>query len=137
MDDLNTTSEVLDVATARQRLTEVRPVVETIMHLAREARATDAQRAEAVRLGDRALENQLNSGLADKRTELQERIRELNRLGAILKDPMNGLIDFYTWAGGDMAFLCWRHGEDTIEYWHGLEDGYPGRRPVAELGEPS
>ena len=66
-------------------------------------------------------------------TVLLEKIRDLNAMGAVLKDPMTGLIDFYTWHDGELVFLCWRHGEETINYWHGLEDGFQGRRPVSEL----
>jgi hypothetical protein len=31
---------------------------------------------------------------------------------------------------GEMAFLCWRHGEDTIRFWHGLSEGFGGRKPL-------
>jgi hypothetical protein len=26
--------------------------------------------------------------------------------------------------------LCWRYGEDSLCYYHELEAGYPGRRPL-------
>jgi len=28
------------------------------------------------------------------------------------------------------VLLCWKLGEDEIRYWHGLEDGFAGRRPL-------
>ena len=60
-------------------------------------------------------------------------VREcLSPITGDLKDPMTGLIDFYTWVDGELAFLCWQHGEDSIEYWHGIEEGYRGRKPVSD-----
>jgi hypothetical protein len=28
------------------------------------------------------------------------------------------------------VLLCWRVGEAAVEYWHGLDEGYAGRKPV-------
>ena len=36
----------------------------------------------------------------------------------------------YLAASGEEVLLCWRLGEDEIGYWHGLEDGFSGRRPL-------
>jgi len=132
VDELNTTSEILGLTEARERLSDVRPVVEAIMHLVREQR--DLQDELRERLEDEST-GQLRSVILEKDTELRERIRELNLLGAVIKDPYTGLIDFYTWVQGDLAFLCWHHGEDTIEWWHGFNDGFAGRRHVSELEE--
>ena len=56
--------------------------------------------------------------------------KELVTRGAYLKDPATGLLDFYTWRGDEIVFLCWKDGEDTIGYWHGLHDGFLGRAPL-------
>ena len=57
-------------------------------------------------------------------------IREINRLGVILKNPDMGLIDFYSSREGQVILLCWQRGEMEIHYWHTLEGGYGGRRPL-------
>jgi hypothetical protein len=31
------------------------------------------------------------------------------------------------------VYLCWRLGEDGISYWHGVDEGFAGRRHVSEL----
>lgn len=131
MDDLNTTSEILDVASARERLEQAKPLVERIMGLSREMASLHSE----LRTGpmDQDREHTLRTRHDSAQTSLVETIRELNELGAVLKDPMSGLIDFYTWHEGELVFLCWRHGETTINHWHGLEDGFQGRRPVSEL----
>ena len=57
-------------------------------------------------------------------------IQEINRLGVILKNPDMGLIDFYSSREGQVILLCWQRGEMEIHYWHTLEGGYSGRRPL-------
>ena len=31
---------------------------------------------------------------------------------------------------GQVVNLCWKIGEDSIDYWHGLDEGYAKRRPL-------
>jgi hypothetical protein len=60
-------------------------------------------------------------------------LRRVTDLGAQLKDLDAGLIDFFAMRGDDLVLLCWRDGEDRIGYWHDLESGFPGRRPIGEF----
>jgi hypothetical protein len=55
------------------------------------------------------------------------RIREL---GVLLKDVDMGLLDFPHERAGRVVFLCWHPPEERIEYWHEIEAGYAGRRPL-------
>jgi hypothetical protein len=32
--------------------------------------------------------------------------------------------------GGEDVLLCWQLGEERIEFWHGPEEGYAGRKPL-------
>jgi hypothetical protein len=63
-----------------------------------------------------------------------ERLRgfgdELAEIGAELKDPAAGLIDFPTLVDDRDAWLCWKLGEDSIEFWHDLQSGFAGRQPI-------
>ncbi|MDQ3864338.1 MAG: DUF2203 domain-containing protein [Actinomycetota bacterium] len=56
-----------------------------------------------------------------------ERIREL---GVILKDLDMGLLDFPHERGGRVVFLCWHPPEESVGYWHDLDAGFAGRRPL-------
>ena len=60
---------------------------------------------------------------------------EMTLLGAQLKDLDNGLVDFFTPHGEGLVYLCWKEGEDRIRFWHDLESGFGGRRPLEELDE--
>lgn len=56
-----------------------------------------------------------------------ERIREL---GVVIKDLNTGLLDFPHERDGRVVFLCWHPPEERVEYWHELEAGYAGRKPL-------
>ena len=60
----------------------------------------------------------------------QSAAAQLEALGALLKDAEKGLIDFCGMRKGQMIFLCWVVGEERIRFWHTLEDGFAGRRPL-------
>ena len=62
-------------------------------------------------------------------------VAELSDLGAELKDPLTGLVDFRTLVDDREAYLCWKFDEDQIGWWHELDGGFSGRRPVSELQE--
>ncbi|MDO8730171.1 MAG: DUF2203 domain-containing protein [Candidatus Omnitrophota bacterium] len=62
-------------------------------------------------------------------------LREMTLLGAQLKDLDGGLVDFFTPHGEDLVYLCWKEGEARIRFWHDLESGFGGRRPLEELDE--
>lgn len=60
-------------------------------------------------------------------------LEEIRGLGADVKDPTLGLADFPARrSDGSVALLCYRDDEGSIGYWHTLEDGFAGRRPLAE-----
>ena len=60
-------------------------------------------------------------------------VNQIHGLGAQVKDADEGLVDFPTLRDGEEVLLCWKLGEDEVAFWHGLEDGFAGRRPVEEL----
>jgi hypothetical protein len=56
--------------------------------------------------------------------------KRFTALGCEIKGLDQGLVDFYTMHEGNLAYLCWKEGEDTITHWHTLEDGYANRQPL-------
>ncbi len=63
-------------------------------------------------------------------TRLREVIEEIHSLGAQVKDLEMGLVDFPSLYHGNEVLLCWRMGERTIEYWHGTDEGFRGRKRI-------
>ncbi len=53
--------------------------------------------------------------------------------GCLLKDLDRGLIDFHYVMDGRLVYLCWLHGEDAVKYWHSIEEGFAGRKPIGTL----
>ena len=60
-------------------------------------------------------------------------LNDLASSGCILRDLDLGLVDFYTMAKDRVVCLCWRRGEPCVTHWHPTDEGFSGRRPLAEL----
>jgi hypothetical protein len=54
----------------------------------------------------------------------------IHEVGAQVKDLDRGLVDFPARRGEEDVLLCWRVGEDSVDFWHGLEEGFTGRKPL-------
>jgi len=61
---------------------------------------------------------------------LRNSIEQIQELGCVVKDLDIGLADFPTLFRGVEVYLCWRFGESEIEYWHGVDEGFRGRKPI-------
>ena len=61
---------------------------------------------------------------------LKATLERIQELGCLLKDFETGLVDFPTLYRGKEVYLCWKLGESSIGFWHHVEDGYQGRRPI-------
>lgn len=65
--------------------------------------------------------------------EIEALLREIGDLGAEVKDPDQGLVDFRARMRGREVYLCWRLGEpDHIAFWHDLDAGFAGRRIIED-----
>lgn len=110
------------LAEARSLLPRVRATV---------ARIADAWRA--AREG-RTASVDGNGRHADGARVVAALARELADAGILLKDAERGLVDFpYLRDNGEEVYLCWLAGEEDILFWHRIEDGFAGRRPIADI----
>jgi hypothetical protein len=57
-------------------------------------------------------------------------VERVNELGAQIKDLDIGLIDFPSRYHGREVLLCWKLGEERIAFWHGVDEGFRGRKPI-------
>jgi hypothetical protein len=71
------------------------------------------------------------------RAEFAGLIDEVDGVGVILRDLDMGLVDFPARVRGIPIYLCWRVGEARISHWHGLGEGYAGRKSIASLMDSS
>jgi len=65
--------------------------------------------------------------------QLDNQLREVMALGCMVKDLDLGLIDFPARIEDREGYLCWKLGEDHIEHWHGLTEGYQGRKKITRV----
>jgi hypothetical protein len=63
---------------------------------------------------------------------LADELERIRALGGEVKDLDMGLVDFPGHRRGEDILLCWRLGERQIAYWHTVEGGFAGRRPIDE-----
>ena len=77
---------------------------------------------------DRVME--LKSRREVSASQLKEAIETVHSFGCLVKDLDTGLVDFPTLYRGAEVYLCWRMDEPSIEFWHAIEDGFRGRKPI-------
>ena len=66
--------------------------------------------------------------------ELREILREVSELGVEVK-AADGLVDFRSTLHGRTVLLCWKFGEDRVGFFHELDAGFAGRRPLPADGD--
>ena len=129
---------LFSVEEANEALSVVRPLAERLVVLGGLLRAHQADSASlaakvagnggaaAQVLALREVEQQV----AEHAHEVAEVIAELDALGVQVKDIELGLVDFPADRRGETVLLCWKVGEEAIGFWHGLDEGYAGRKPL-------
>jgi len=76
---------------------------------------------------------QENSEIARLVAEVKDGVKQIESYGCICKGAERGLIDFPCLLGTEVVFLCWQQGEPTVSYWHRIEHGFTGRRPLLDV----
>ena len=124
---------------ANEALVHLRPRVERLVRRRRElVRLTtrlESVRAKVAGNGGRfdpGRVNELREQAESIAADLAELVEEIHGLGVQVKDLDLGLVDFPAEhpESGETVLLCWRLGEDEVAYWHGLEEGFAGRKPL-------
>jgi hypothetical protein len=64
------------------------------------------------------------------KSEMLEAVNKIQETGCVVKDLDQGLVDFPSLLEGEEVYLCWKLGEEHIEYWHGIHEGFAGRKPL-------
>jgi hypothetical protein len=68
--------------------------------------------------------------LIERVEEYQKGWRAVEEMGAVLKDPRVGLVDFYGRVDGQLVWLCWKYGEEAVTHYHALDEGFTGRKTI-------
>ena len=127
---------------ANRVVARLRPIVEQMVEHRRRLQAAQALRAD---LAERAGSNGGDLTPADfadveqelelETTALAVCVEQIQSEGAQVKDLERGLLDFPSLREGEEILLCWELGEDSIGYYHGLDEGFAGRKPLVDTGD--
>jgi hypothetical protein len=122
---------------ANNALEEVRPVAERLVAVRARMRELEHSQGELVTAiagnGGGYAATDLNAAQTELGSLTEAALAcvdKLEELGVVLKDLDLGLLDFPSEREGEEVLLCWHVGEDSVTSWHGLEEGYAGRRPI-------
>ena len=122
---------------ADELLAEVRPLAEQLVERKRSLDEAQAARAALLDLiagngGDLTPSDVTDAakGVRSAAAAVGRLVDELQGLGVQVKDLDEGLLDFPSERDGEVVLLCWRVGEDEIGYWHGVDEGFAGRKPL-------
>jgi hypothetical protein len=118
------------------------PVLESLLRAAMEGKQT----AEAVESELSSLQHRIflggglrvdilqvlkRKGEGEKAAQrARDAVAEISATGVQVKDLDIGLLDFPCNVDGEIVLLCWKSGEKEITHWHGLEEGFAGRKPI-------
>jgi hypothetical protein len=114
----------------------VRGWVAARVQIVRRARTTLHELGPVARAGLDALTPDVGGAwpgreVARPLVELSRAVAELEAVEIVVRDVERGLIDFPAIRDGREVYLCWLlDDEGEIGFWHGIEDGFPGRRPL-------
>jgi hypothetical protein len=61
---------------------------------------------------------------------LQSVLQNVQETGCLVKDLEKGLVDFPTLFHGQEVYLCWKLDETSIGFWHGIQEGFAGRKAI-------
>jgi len=122
---------------ANELLAEVRPLAESLVQHRQGMRVAAERRA---RLTARIAGNggdldpqepgELDEQFQRESHAVTQTAERLERLGVLVKDLDSGLVDFPALHEGEEVLLCWQLGEDEVTYWHGVDEGFAGRKPL-------
>jgi hypothetical protein len=70
------------------------------------------------------------NGREEAALAVKQAIDKVHEFGCLVKDLDIGLIDFPTLFQGEEVYLCWKLGEAGIGFWHGVNEGFRGRKPI-------
>jgi hypothetical protein len=122
---------------ANEALVELRPIVERMVEHRRNLSAAQVQQAELVTRiagnGGDMVPSDLHEAADTIQREaaaISDCAERINAAGAEVKSLEEGLLDFPARRGDEIVLLCWKLGEDEIHYWHRVDEGFGGRKPL-------
>jgi hypothetical protein len=115
---------------ANQLLDRLRPVVDELVQARDQVAELRPDLAGALQQAMKNGGSQATGRLMQLLQRIRKLVERIQSQGVLVKDIDQGLLDFPARHQGRIVFLCWKHGEDQIAFWHDLEGGFAGRQPL-------
>jgi hypothetical protein len=122
---------------ANAAVAELRPVVErAVAHRRKLAEAQRQQATLVMQIGGNGGDLQPSDlreaaeAIQREAAGLTECVEQIDAAGAQIKSLEEGLLDFPSLRDDEEVLLCWKLGEEEIAYWHGVDEGFAGRKPL-------
>lgn len=121
------------VEEANRLLPELREILSALRRAIEELEAVQGAAAELywkLRTNGHDIEDEPLERQRAAREAIRGHIARIQELGCELRDPRLGLIDFPSQRGEEVVYLCWKLDEPEVAFWHPLDSGFAGRRPL-------
>jgi hypothetical protein len=118
----------------QDQATELISVVEPLLRELQEAfkEAVRLRDERAALRPDSLRAQQLSAELAFVVRSAQLTKLELDRLGVVVKDVEQGLVNFPSTVAGEVVYLCWEQGEAAVTHYHALNEAVDARHPLPQ-----
>lgn len=117
---------------ARATLPRVKALMEQVQTARREILRVRPDALPAIEKAATNGGNKAAGELSAHAMRLEQGVKGIIALGIMIKDIDAGLVDFLGLRNGREVYLCWRYGEEELGFWHELNAGFSGRRPLDE-----
>ena len=120
---MTTDTKYFTPAEARRTLPLVKNIVQDILDTTKEMRLLADEIGNNVEGDDR---------IKKMASDVDKFMNELEEIGCYFKDWnfRIGLVDFPGLIDGREVFFCWKSDEEDIEFYHELDEGFSGRKPI-------
>jgi hypothetical protein len=118
---------------ANETLKIIKPLMDEVQQIRQDILAHQPETWEAIKRSAGNGGNPTLSKMVKTFDRLDDLLHRILATGVQVKDINTGLLDFSAMKDGREVYLCWKYGEDQIEYWHEVEAGFAGRQPIEEF----
>ncbi len=121
------------LAEANAALEIIKPLMDEVQQIRNEILKQQPETWDAIQRSAGNGGNPTLSKMVKTFDRLDELLHRVIATGAEVKDINTGLVDFLALRNGQPVYLCWKYGEDEIEFWHEINAGFAGRQRIEDF----
>ena len=112
---------------ANETLTILRPMIRELMEISERIRERQPELWSVAQKSAGNGGNPALSKLLPDFDRLDFLLHQVLDMGIEVKDLTIGLVDFPALHEDRVVYLCWKYGEERVQFWHELETGFASR----------